>query len=687
MVEQNKDPGRESITPIAFEPPGAAHPIRARLLRPVPLIIAVLLALGLTVIWFLVAARSLTIAVEPPSAEVSVSGFPVISLADRYLLRPGDYQVRALAEGYREKTLTLTVTDQDYQHLDLALEKKPGHLVVTSDPPGAEVALDGESRGNTPLTLENISPGRHQLSLSHPRYFSQTLAVDVEGRDITHELALLLEPAWGHITLDSDPPGAEIRVGDRVAGTTPATVAVLAEGEEVTLRLPGYKPWQKTLRVDAGETLALDPILLEPADAQVQVSSTPTGATVTVNGDYRGRTPLTLALAPGDSRLAFFLDGYRTEERSLSLDSGEERSLNVDLQPNLGTVRVSTDPAGASIYVDGERRGSDGDLLKLPARPHKIEARKDGYAPASKTVTPRGDLEQTVRFDLLTEEEARWRNTPRRITSPAGQSLKLFRPEVTFTMGSSRREQGRRANEVQKAVTLSRPFYLATTEVTNAQYKQFNRRHSSSHADGKTLDRPQQPVVNVSWQDAARYCNWLSEQAGLTPFYTEKDGDITGHNADANGYRLPTEAEWSWAARVEADGSVRRFAWGEDFPPPDKAANIADNSAAGIVGRIVRGYRDGHATSSPVDAFAANDKGLHDLGHNVAEWVHDYYGIEPTLGGKTLKDPLGPEAGEFRVIRGASWRHGTLTELRLTFRDYGLDARDDLGFRIARYLD
>ncbi|HEY8386053.1 MAG TPA: hypothetical protein VIK82_07530, partial [Porticoccaceae bacterium] len=63
----------------------------------------------------------------------------------------------------------------------------------------------------------------------------------------------------------------------------------------------------------------------------------------------------------------------------------------------------------------------------------------------------------------------------------------------------------------------------------------------------------------------------------------------------------------------------------------------------------------------------------------------DYYGIEATLGTAPDTDTLGPEKGEFRVIRGASWRHGTLTELRLSFRDYGLDPRDDVGFRIARY--
>ena len=71
----------------------------------------------------------------------------------------------------------------------------------------------------------------------------------------------------------------------------------------------------------------------------------------------------------------------------------------------------------------------------------------------------------------------------------------------------------------------------------------------------------------------------------------------------------------------------------------------------------------------------------------MAEWVNDYYGIEFNLSMTADKDPSGPEKGEFRVIRGASWRHSSITELRLSFRDYGIDPRDDVGFRIARYVE
>ena len=86
-------------------------------------------------------------------------------------------------------------------------------------------------------------------------------------------------------------------------------------------------------------------------------------------------------------------------------------------------------------------------------------------------------------------------------------------------------------------------------------------------------------------------------------------------------------------------------------------------------------------------SFAAWPEGFHDLGGNVAEWMHDYYAVYPGEADKPVTDPLGPLSGEHHVVRGSSWRQGTITELRLSYRDYSRTARPDLGFRIARYAE
>ncbi|MCP4841152.1 MAG: formylglycine-generating enzyme family protein, partial [Halieaceae bacterium] len=234
-------------------------------------------------------------------------------------------------------------------------------------------------------------------------------------------------------------------------------------------------------------------------------------------------------------------------------------------------------------------------------------------------------------------------------------------------------------------VALQRMFYLQTTEVTNAQFRQFQSGHNSGQVASKSLNREHQPVARVSWQQAAAFCNWLSAKQGVPAFYKEQNGIITGFHPESTGYRLPSEAEWAWAAR--ADGNrLLRFPWGDAFPPDEIVENYADSSSAYITGRVLNNYKDGHVVSAPVASFKPNQHRLYDMGGNVSEWVNNVYSIPPA-NGATQRDPLGSQGGDNYVIRGASWTLSKLSELRLSYRDYGQSGRDDVGFRIARYAE
>ncbi len=223
-------------------------------------------------------------------------------------------------------------------------------------------------------------------------------------------------------------------------------------------------------------------------------------------------------------------------------------------------------------------------------------------------------------------------------------------------------------------------------EITNGEFRGFLANHLVEPINGVDVNGDTHPVVGVSWESAALFCNWLSRKDSLEVFYQIQNGKVLGINPAALGYRLPTEAEWAWVARTAPKGTeVFDFTWAGKFPPRGRSGNYADQSASGRLGKGIADYDDGFQVTAPVGSFAANLRGIYDLGGNVSEWLNDFYSATPGQGSQVEQDPLGPRSGDSRVIRGSSWAHATETELRLAYRDFGLEGRDDVGFRIARY--
>jgi formylglycine-generating enzyme len=204
-------------------------------------------------------------------------------------------------------------------------------------------------------------------------------------------------------------------------------------------------------------------------------------------------------------------------------------------------------------------------------------------------------------------------------------------------------------------------FYISSTEITQADWNKYMMPAEVSFA-GDTL-----PVDNVSWMRIIRYCNARSEDEGLEPAYT-----ITGSSASsvtcnfsANGYRLPTEAEWEMAAKA---GNLYAYSGSDD---PDDVAWHRDNSGARI-------HRGGGKNS--------NAYGIYDMTGNVAEWCWDWYDPEYPNRLGTFINPKGPSSGTLKVIRGGSVRNGEGTNLGILYRDKGNPSRgyQFVGFRIVR---
>jgi formylglycine-generating enzyme required for sulfatase activity len=670
------------VRPVEFRPRPLAAPKRAARRLPWRVLAAaapLLLAGG-----YLFAARLVEVQVDPNPERLSVSGRPHLGWGRTRLLLPGHYVVSARREGYRPLDEAFEVTDDRRQVARFALERLPGLVTVETTPAAAvRVVVDGADRGTTPVPPLEVAAGDHEVKLRAEGYKPVSMRLTVAGGGERQTLRAALVPDRAPVSLSSDPAGASVSVDGSVVGRAPLTVDLSSGSREVTVALPGHRPAGRTIEVVAEQPLTVPPFRLAPLPGRVRLASDPAGAAVRVDGEFRGETPLELEVTPGHPHaLRLTKAGHEPAEASVEMGLGEERALSLVLPPRLGDVQVTADPADAEIVVDGEVRGRAGQTLKLTAAAHEIEVRRSGYEPHRETVTPRPEFPQAVRARLRRLDE------PKPVAARLGvqgHDLRLLAPG-RFQLGASRREPGRRANENVREVELQRSSYLALKEVTNAQFRRFQAAHSSGTFSGHDLNADDQPVVRVTWEEAAEYCNWLSAQAGLPPAYAARGGKLAAVSPIGPGFRLPTEAEWSRAARYAGGGGPLKFPWGPSLPATPRSGNYADEAARSVASVVLQGYDDRYPVSSPVGSFPPNGLGFFDLGGNVAEWVHDVYSIPPAEA-PVERDPTGPAEGDLHVVLGSSYLHGTVTELRLSYRDYATKPRADVGFRVARYAE
>jgi formylglycine-generating enzyme required for sulfatase activity len=201
-------------------------------------------------------------------------------------------------------------------------------------------------------------------------------------------------------------------------------------------------------------------------------------------------------------------------------------------------------------------------------------------------------------------------------------------------------------------------FFMGKTEVTQGEYRAVIGTNPSGMF-GDTL-----PVENISWYDAVEYCNKLSLKEGLTPVYSGSNDNITC-NFTTNGYRLPTEAEWEYAARGGNRDSL--------------AFSYAGGNSVGVLGWY---NNNSEKHIREVGTKSPNSLGLYDMSGNVWEWCWDWYGPYSST---EQSDPKGAQRGSYRVTRGGSW-NSSADQLRTTYRSYGDPAAHyhDLGFRVVR---
>ena len=328
------------------------------------------------------------------------------------------------------------------------------------------------------------------------------------------------------------------------------------------------------------------------------------------------------------------------------------------LEPNSGTFHTSADTVTFSGQAVDEQDGA------LTGAALVWRSDRQGVI-GEGTLVRTADLEAGTHAITLkaTDHDAEYTLATVYVTIDAPDLAGFVRiPGGSFFMGSPTHEGGHRSEENRHQVTLTRGFYLGATEVTERAWSQI--------MGGPASDLP---VVNVTWERVVEFCNLLSVHDGLTPVYTDDDPSAVFHwvwNRDANGYRLPTEAEWEYACRA---GSPTAFANGDIMNVACADTNLAK----------IGWYCGNSGGLHPVGtASVANAWGLRDMHGNVWEWCWDFRAAYPTT---AETDPLGPPTGVYRVRRGGSYEsHAEYCRSANRSASAPYEADSNRGFRLAR---
>ena len=504
-------------------------------------------------------------------------------------------------------------------------------IVVSSNAENVDIYLDdvfkGKTDGSKSLTIKEVMIGAHTLKAVYGTVSSQQ-SIEVNSGSILFRqdvntaankpqyVVFTVEPKSSAVTIDGQLYVAEDGV----------VVALLQNGQHTyKAEARGYHSQSGTITVAGAK---IEHTITLKGDFATVTLTADSGADIYVNDKKVGTTTWSGKLNSGLYIFEARKSGYRTQNltRQITSDPASQRYTLPALAPIYGSADISSSPAMADITLDGKAVGRTPlQLDNLLVGEHKITVSKSGYQPYSATVTVAEGKTATISATLKKGFDF-------------GDIEMVFVKGGMFTMGATS-EQGSDADSDETpthSVTLS-DFYIGKYEVTQAQWRAVMG-NNPSYFKGDNL-----PVECVSWNDIQKFIKKLNAQTG-------------------KNFRLPTEAEWEYAARGGNQSRGYKYSGSNDR----NNAWYKDNSSS---------------KTHPVGQKQPNELGIYDMSGNVWEWCQDWYG---SYSSSSQTNPTGPSSGSYRVLRGGSW-YSNARYCRVSSRDgYRADISiNSYGFRLV----
>ena len=513
------------------------------------------------------------------------------------------------------------------------------YLLFNVKPKEAIVEVNGEVWTNTNGVSRKFVPfGEYSYTVEASNYHTYSGTVTVNDPNNKTIVNVDLKPAFGSIKIPSIGAlaGAIVYVDNKKVGSVPYLGENIPSGvHHVRITKPMYKSLEQEVIVKDGEVTEFSPELF--GNFATVTLSVGNDAKIFVNDELKGSGSWTGELEYGDYNIKTEKTGHRQQSKiyTISEASNHQTITLAPPTPIYGSVNIAVLPDESDVFLDGKKVGTTPLFLQqVIVGDHKLGVKKDGYQAMSDDISVRENTTCNIENKELTKGQ------PPRTFSVNGVSFEMVLVEAgTFTMGATSEMQNAEDDEKPVLqVTLTNNYYLGKTEVTQALWKAvMGKNPSGVIGDNK-------PVVNVSWNDCQQFLLKLNAATG-------------------KHFRLPTEAEWEFAARggnyshhyqYSGSNSLAEVAWYEE--------NSGD---------------DPHDVASK----QANELGIYDMSGNVSEWCSDWYGSYSNI---AQTNPTGANSGSLRILRGGSYydagRHCRSSNRISEFVDvdYGI-----LGLRLA----